>query len=84
MFAIARNLRKAFYPYISHTLPVVAKYFNFHVKEVSKKALKTLKALNMACDDQKDMADIFTNALPSLSKAVYDSSLKEDGNNKDD
>ncbi len=78
VFSIARNLRKAFYPYVSHTLPVVAKYFNFHVKEISKKALKTLKALDMACDDQKDMADIFTNALPNLSLAVHDSILKED------
>jgi hypothetical protein len=51
------------------------------VKEISKKALKTLKALDMACDDQKDMADIFTNALPSLSKAVHDSILKEDVQN---
>ena len=78
VFSLARNLRKAFYPYISYTLPIVVKYFDFHVKEISKKALKTMKALDMACTDQKDMADIFTNCLPHLLKAAHTSSLKED------
>jgi len=78
VFSISRNLRKAFYPYISYTLPLVVKYFDFHVKEISKKALKTMKALNMACTDEKDMADIFTNCLPHLLKAIHTSTLKED------
>jgi len=80
IFNICRNIEKAFYPYIPYTVEKITKYFGFHVKEIAKKSLKTLKGLLMACQNESDMADILANCLPSLLEAVHSSTLKEDGN----
>jgi hypothetical protein len=78
IFNISRNLEKSFYPYIPYTLEKVTKYFGFHVKEIAKKSLKTVKSLLMACEQESDMAEILATCIPSLVQAAQSSGLKED------
>ena len=80
IFALSRSLGKAFYPYISYTVPKIIKHFGFHVKEMAVKTLKTVKNLLMACEKDAERAEIIASCLPSMMEAVKTHMIKEDGN----
>lgn len=80
IFSLSRNLNKAFYPYISYTIPKIVPHFGFHVKEMATSTLKTVKNLLKACEKEEERAEIIANCLPSMIKAVETHMIKEDGN----
>mmetsp|Transcript_13988 Transcript_13988/g.11952 ORF Transcript_13988/g.11952 Transcript_13988/m.11952 type:complete len:465 (+) Transcript_13988:1816-3210(+) len=70
IFSFSRNMGKAFYPYITQTLPVVVNHFEDHMKLIRKKCLKSVNNMVMACQNENDCADILENSLPQMLESM--------------
>ena len=79
IFAFSRNLRKDFYPYVAVTVPKILDLFTFHSKVISQKALKIVRNLVIACQNQTEIAEVLATCLPYLLKAIKINSAKENG-----
>lgn len=70
IFQISRDLGKAFYPYIEATLMCIKKYFDHTSRSLSRRALKTIKNLVMACENEKDVVELLHLAIPEMLKVL--------------
>ena len=66
IFVLSRNLGKSFYPYIKPTIKIIIKYFNTLSGSIFRKALKTVKNLVMACDNEGEVVEILNGMLPHM------------------
>lgn len=80
LYVLSRVLAKSYYQYIEPTLAVLRKNFDHAVKSISRKAMKTIKNLVLACEDETDVVKILNNCLPSMLEQLDVATIKiEDG-----
>ena len=67
VYALSKNTKKAFAPYVEQTKLVISKYLDYkYSKEIRKCCLKTIHNLIFACDTENQMADLFNFFIPNI------------------
>ena len=80
LYILSKTLRKAFYQYIEPTLVIIKRNFDHVVKTISRKGLKTIKNLVLACENETDVVKILNDCLPAVFEQLNVSIIKiEDG-----
>lgn len=67
VYAISKNVKKAFLPYVEETKNVISKYMDYkYSREIRKCCLKTIYNLVMACGTEDQVLQLFSHFLPLL------------------
>lgn len=67
VYAISKNVKKAFLPYVEETKNVISKYMDYkYSREIRKCCLKTIYNLVMACGTEEQVLQLFNHFLPLL------------------
>lgn len=67
IYAISKNVKKAFLPFVEETKGVISKYLDYkYSREIRKSCLKTVYNLIVACGEETQMAELFNQFLPGM------------------